>query len=69
MIKHVFLFANGNVACTDETGQQVTEWQAPLFCDHLKKMRDAGVVDATTQIETSTGTYRLDQFVPLETRG
>jgi hypothetical protein len=65
MITHVFLFPNGNVACTDEDGKQVPAWQKPLLCDHLRDMLDAGVVNSATQIETATGVYRLDEFVNI----
>jgi hypothetical protein len=63
MIKTVFLFPNGNVACTDERGQQVPEWQTSMLCDRLRQMLDAGVVDSQTLIETASGVYRLDEFV------
>lgn len=65
MIKTVFLFPNGNVACTDESGNQVPHWQASLLVDHLRRMQDAGVIDSTTQVATANGSYPLDQFLPL----
>ena len=54
-IRTVFLFPNGSVTCTDVEGQQVAEWQANLFCDHLYKMREAGVIDDDTEVQASSG--------------
>jgi hypothetical protein len=51
LIKSVMLFANGNVACFDENGQQVPKWQKSLLCDLLRDMQVAGVIDENTQIE------------------
>jgi hypothetical protein len=53
MVTNVFFFPNGNVACTDADGEQVQQWQAALFVDHLKRMRDAGAIRADTLVHAS----------------
>lgn len=42
---------HGAVAVFDEHDQQVPEWQGSLLCEHLAKMRDAGVITPDTPVE------------------
>lgn len=54
-IKSIFLFANGNVAACDDSGQQMPEWQPALLCDYLRKAQEAGVLRADTLINLPNG--------------
>lgn len=63
MIKTIFFFPNGAVAVTDEKGEQVPEWQTNLLQDHLRKMRDAGVIAADTEVNTGAVSHTTQSTV------
>jgi len=50
VITHILLFRNGNIACCDEKGKQVPEWQCPLLLDRLRNMLAAGVITRDTSL-------------------
>jgi len=50
MIKTVFLFANGNVACCDEHGQQVPEENNSAWFHVLQDKLDRGVISEDTEL-------------------
>lgn len=58
-IERVWLAHNGAVIVFDTHGQQVPDWQTNLFCEHLRKMFEAGVITLSTQIETFGGSNRI----------
>lgn len=51
-VKRVMFASNGSVAVFDTSGRQVTEWQTNVFCDHLRKMLNAGAVTLESEVET-----------------
>jgi hypothetical protein len=54
-IERIVFCRNGAVVVFDEQGQQVTQWQTNLLCDHLQKMLDAGVIGPNIPVETALG--------------
>jgi hypothetical protein len=52
MIRHLILFANGNVAATDANGQQLPEFNRALFSDYLKNLQRLGAIDNDTKVST-----------------
>lgn len=63
MIQKVYLFPNTAVVCFDERGEQVPEWQAVLFCAHLRKLKDAGVLDAEAVIHAGHGLQKVSDWI------
>jgi hypothetical protein len=65
-ITTVFFFPNGAIACCDERGEQVVEWQTNLLCDHLRKMREAGVIDKSTKLNVAGEEITAGEYIPWE---
>jgi len=55
MIRNVFLFQNGNMACTDENGQQVPAEQEAPWLSSLREKYRRGVVDLMTMVHLPWG--------------
>lgn len=66
MIRHVMFFRNGNVACIDEQGNQVPEWQAGLISEHLWKMLKAKVITMDTVVSVAGRDQTVKEWIGAE---
>jgi hypothetical protein len=53
MIKKIYVFANHNVACTDENGQQVISEQGNIMLEMLEDMLKRKVITPSTVVFSS----------------
>jgi len=66
MIKTVFLFPNGALACTDENGKQVPEEQSNILLDKLQDMYTRRVITPSTIIKTQQFEGPIYKLVNLD---
>lgn len=64
-IERVFLCPNGAVVVFDDKAQQVLKWQDNLFCGHLRKMYEAGVIDGDTPVEQPGRITKASDWIPV----
>ena len=66
MIKEIWMMSNGAITCFDENDKQVEEWQGNLLCQHLRKMNEANVVDASTVVHANYMSKPVDFWISIE---